>query len=344
MKDIKSIPLTVLKDLFKEDGIPAFRAEQIFLWLQKGSVSTFDEMKNIPKELRAKLGEKYYISVAKVEKKLISCYDNTIKYLYRLYDGHTVESVLMSYHHGNTLCLSTQVGCKMGCTFCATGKQGFKRNLTAGEMLCQVQASQIDSGRKINNLVLMGMGEPLDNYENVLDFLSIINDEKGLNIGMRHITLSTCGICDKIYDLADKKTQINLSVSLHAPNDTMRQKTMPINKKYGIDELLRACEYYAEQTRRRITFEYALIADVNDSEKNAQELASKLKNIHCHVNLIPVNPVKGAEYKPAQKKKTIKFLSVLEKGGINATVRRTLGADINASCGQLKSETLTQNK
>lgn len=344
MTDIKSMTLKELTDSISELGLPAYRATQIYKWLHEKSVSSFNEMLNIPKSDRAKLSEIYYISVASIEKKLISCYDGTIKYLFRFNDGEYVESVLMDYHHGYTICISTQVGCKMGCTFCATGKSGFSRNLTASEMLAQIQAAQEDNHIRISNVVLMGMGEPLDNYENVIRFLSLVSSDMGLNIGMRHITLSTCGIVPQIYELANENLQITLSVSLHAPNDDIRSRTMPINNKYSVDILLKACRDYVAKTKRRVTFEYAMIDGVNDSDVCALELAQKLKGMMCHVNLIPVNDVNGTDYKKSNKKRLIDFCNILDKHGITATIRRTLGSDINASCGQLRRNyTETEN-
>ena len=333
--DIKSMYEEELKEEFAKMGEPAYRAGQVYKWLHEG-VKSFDEMTNISKKLRERLMENYYISNAAIEKKLISAYDDTKKYLFSFGDGEMVESVLMKYHHGYTSCISTQVGCKMGCTFCATGKSGFSRNLTASEMLAQLQAEQQDNHIRISNIVLMGMGEPLDNFENVIRFLKLVSSENGMNIGMRHISLSTCGIVPKIYELADMKLQLTLSVSLHAPNDQIRSRTMPVNRKYNIDELLKACQYYVRQTNRRISFEYAMIDGVNDSVANAEELAKRLKGILSHVNLIPVNAVKGTGYEKSKKESIRKFIAVLERAGITATVRRTLGSDINASCGQLR--------
>ena len=333
--DIKSMYEEELKEEFAKMGEPAYRAGQVYKWLHEG-VKSFDEMTNISKKLRERLMENCYISNAAIEKKLISAYDDTKKYLFSFGDGEMVESVLMKYHHGYTSCISTQVGCKMGCTFCATGKSGFSRNLTASEMLAQLQAEQQDNHIRISNIVLMGMGEPLDNFENVIRFLKLVSSENGMNIGMRHISLSTCGIVPKIYELADMKLQLTLSVSLHAPNDQIRSRTMPVNRKYNIDELLKACQYYVRQTNRRISFEYAMIDGVNDSVANAEELAKRLKGILSHVNLIPVNAVKGTGYEKSKKESIKRFIAVLERAGITATVRRTLGSDINASCGQLR--------
>ena len=335
LTDIKSMTEEEIRRELSARGLPAFRAAQVYQWLHRGAES-FEEMSDLPKALRALLAQKYYISVATIEKKFVSTYDNTIKYLFRFPDGEHVESVLMDYHHGRSVCISTQVGCKMGCTFCATGKSGFARNLTASEMLAQIQAAQADAGIRISNVVLMGMGEPLDNYENVLRFLELVSSDRGMNIGMRHISLSTCGVVDKIYDLAERKLQLTLSVSLHAPNDRIRSKTMPVNQKWGVDELLKACRYYSETTHRRISFEYAMISGVNDSDECAAELAAKLRGTLSHVNLIPINEVTGSGYQKSSAQRLRKFSTILESSGLTATVRRTLGSDINASCGQLR--------
>ncbi len=334
-EDIKSMTEEELKQALAQLGEPAYRAAQVYQWLHRG-VKTFDEMTNISKKTRELLVKNYYISSAAIEKNLISDYDDTRKYLFSFADGETVESVLMHYHHGYTSCISTQVGCKMGCTFCATGQGGFARNLAPSEMLAQLQAEEEDAGIRISNIVLMGMGEPLDNYENVVRFLELVSSEHGMNIGMRHISLSTCGLVPRIYDLAELGLQLTLSVSLHAPNDQIRSRTMPINRKYHIDELLKACRYYISKTGRRISFEYAMIDGVNDSDANAAELASRLRGMLCHVNLIPVNTVGGTGYKKSRQNRIRSFIAVLEKAGITATVRRTLGSDINASCGQLR--------
>jgi 23S rRNA (adenine2503-C2)-methyltransferase len=336
LKDIKSMTERELEQDFSGLGVPTFRARQVYKWLQQGAVDEFEKMTDLPKAFREILSQKYYICVATIEKKLISNYDNTIKYLFRFRDGEYVESVLMEYHHGYTICVSTQVGCKMGCTFCATGKSGFSRNLTASEMISQIQSAQADAGIRISNVVLMGMGEPLDNYDNVLRFLELVASEAGMNIGMRHISLSTCGVVDKIYDLADHKLQLTLSVSLHAPNDRIRSQTMPVNRKWNMEELLKACRYYSETTHRRISFEYAMISGVNDSDACARELAGRLRGTLSHVNLIPVNEGAGAGYRKSSADRLQRFRHILEKNGLTATVRRTLGSDINASCGQLR--------
>lgn len=335
MIDIKSMYYDELKQSITALGYPEYRAKQIYGWLNKG-VTAFEQMCNIPKSIKENLEKNYYISVANIEKKQISAYDNTVKYLFSLNDGELIESVLMQYHHGYSICISTQVGCKMGCTFCATGKGGFRRSLTASEMLAQIEAAQRDTGIRISNIVLMGMGEPLDNYDNVLRFLRLVSSDDGLNIGMRHISLSTCGLVDRIYDLMNERLQLTLSISLHAPNDEIRSKTMPINKRYPIDELLKACRKYASVTGRRISFEYAMIDGVNDSDECAYELASRLKGMLCHVNLIPVNSVTETNYRKSKKDRLLSFCKILESRGIAATVRRTLGSDIDAACGQLR--------
>lgn len=335
-QDIRSMNQEELSALFAELGQPAYRAKQAFSWLQKIGVQDFNEMTNLSKSLRQTLAQRCYIADAAIAQKLVSKIDGTRKYLFQMHDGELVEAVLMDYHHGRSICISTQVGCKMNCSFCATGKSGFSRNLTAGEMVAEVQAAQRDGAARISNIVLMGMGEPLDNYENVLRFLSLITDPDGMNIGMRHISLSTCGLVDRIYDLAEKRLQLTLSVSLHAPNDSIRQQTMPVSRKYSIEELLKACRYYEKVTGRRVSFEYAMIQGLNDSNACARELAARLEGTLCHVNLIPVNSVAGTSYRKSSKEREESFIHILESHGITATVRRTLGSDINASCGQLR--------
>jgi len=333
--DIKSRTLAELTAEFAEMGLPRFRAGQVFRWLSRGATG-FPEMSDLSKALREQLDERYVILGAEVVRKQVSQIDGTVKYLFRLFDGEHVEAVLMRYHYGISICISTQVGCKMNCSFCATGKSGFSRNLLASEILSQVQSASIDSGERISHIVLMGMGEPLDNYGNVLRFLELVTCPEGMGLSMRAVSLSTCGIVDKIYDLADRKLQLTLSVSLHAPNDEIRGRTMPINKKWPMEELLAACRTYAQMTGRRISFEYALISGVNDSDACARELAHRLKGILAHVNLIPVNDVTGSGYKKSGLHRQKRFVQILRERGVNATVRRTLGADIEASCGQLR--------
>lgn len=342
LADIKSMTFEEVENFICGAGFPKFRAKQVWGWLCK-KVTNFDEMSNIPRDLKNFLQSSSYISVATIEKKLVSRYDRTVKYLFAFGDGECVESVVMSYHHGYTICVSTQVGCKMGCTFCATGKSGFSRSLAPSEMLCQIEAAERDLNVRISNVVLMGMGEPLDNFDNVVRFIRLVTDSNGgLNIGARHITVSTCGIVPKIYELADLRLGVTLSVSLHAPNDEIRRRTMPIAKKYSIDELLKACRYYFDRTGRRVTFEYSMISGVNDSDQNARELAERLQAGGSHVNLIPVNSVKGTGYVKSTIKRQQRFIKILAEKNIGATVRRTLGSDINASCGQLKRKHLEE--
>ncbi|BEP28105.1 dual-specificity RNA methyltransferase RlmN [Helicovermis profundi] len=334
-KDIRSYEISDLEEFLINNNEKKFRAKQLFEWIQKG-VENFDDMTNISKELRLKLKEKFILNNAKSLKVLSSENDGTKKYLFKLNDGNIIESVLMRYKHGNTVCVSTQIGCKMGCTFCASTIGGMVRNLTAGEIIGQIFAIQNDIKERVSNIVLMGSGEPLDNYDEVIKFLRLVNHPKGLNIGMRSITLSTSGIAPKIKKLADLNLQLTLAISLHAPNDDLRSSTMPINNKYPIKELIEACKYYIDTTGRRVTFEYALIENVNDNDLTAQELGKLLKGMLCHVNLIPINAVKERGFKPTQNKNIVNFKKTLEKYGITVTIRRELGSDINAACGQLR--------
>ena len=335
MTDICSMTLPELTDYLTAAGFEKFRAKQTLDWIKRG-VRGFDEMKNLPSRLRDFLGSDAYIATAEIVRAQRSRIDDTVKFLYKLHDGEYVEGVLMNYHHGRSVCISTQVGCKMGCTFCATGKSGFSRSLTASEMIAQIRSAQDDCGERISNVVLMGMGEPFDNYDNVIRFLRLVSSEDSLNIGMRHITISTCGIVPRMYDFADLQLQCGLSVSLHAPDDESRSRTMPVNRKYPVAQVMEASRYYVEKTNRRITFEYALIDGENDSNGAALALANLLRGLLCHVNLIPVNSVTGAGYKKSTIKRQQAFVEILSAHGINATVRRTLGSDIDASCGQLK--------
>lgn len=335
MKDIKSMTLAELTQEMAAMGEPAFRAGQVYQWMHRGARS-FDEMTNLSKSLRERLAEAYSLTAPTVARKLVSAKDGTIKYLWRLADGNCVESVLMRYHHGNTVCISSEVGCPMGCAFCASTKGGLVRRLTPAEMLDQVLFTQIDSGLPVSNIVLMGIGEPLDNYDTVLRFLELVNSEKGMNIGMRHISLSTCGLADRIERLAEENLQLTLSVSLHAPDNAVRDAIMPVNRRYPIETLLAACRTYFEKTGRRISFEYAMIRDVNDSQEMAELLIRRLKGIAAHVNLIPLNNIEESPLKPSLPETVLAFQKTLEAHGIPATVRRTLGSDINASCGQLR--------
>ncbi len=335
-KDIKSLSYAELNSEIVTLGLPRFRSKQIFEWLHKYGVSSFDEMTNISKDLRKKLADIYFISDCEIEQKYVSKIDETVKYLFKLYDGEYVESVIMKYKYGYTICVSSQVGCKMGCTFCASTLAGFKRNLEAGEIESQLHSAQKDLNIRISNIVLMGIGEPLDNYENVIIFLHNVNNENGLNISMRNITLSTCGIVPKIYDLMNEELPITLTISLHAPNDIIRSRTMPVNNKWGIDEVLEACREYINRTNRRVSFEYTLIHSVNDTYECAKELSERLHGMLCHVNLIPVNDVAERGNVKSSEENIYRFADVLKNNGINATIRRTLGSDINASCGQLR--------
>ena len=333
--NLKSLTLPELTAVIKELGQPAFRGKQVYTWLHKG-VRSYDEMTNLPKNLRDTLSEKHPINPPEVVRKQESKKDGTIKYLWKLADGNCVETVLMRYNYGNTVCISTEVGCAMGCAFCASTIGGLVRRLEPYEMLDEVLFTQVDSGLPISRIVLMGIGEPLDNFDNVMRFLELVNSEEGMNISMRHISLSTCGLIPKIDKLAEKKLQISLAISLHGPNNEIRSKVMPVNKAYPIEDLLEACRRYYAATSRRIHFEYAMIDGVNDSEENARELLRRLKGLPAHFNLIPLNHVEESPLKPSSRAAVARFQKLLEDGGITATVRRTLGSDIDASCGQLR--------
>lgn len=326
-----------LAELSEKSGvkIEKFRAKQIYSWITKGAVG-FGEMTNVSAAVRDVLEENAYIATPKVHTKLVSKIDGTVKYLFELSDGECVESVFMRYEHGNTVCISTQVGCRMGCTFCASTLGGLVRNLTPSEMAGQVIAAQKDTGERVSNIVMMGIGEPLDNYCNTIKFLKLINHPEHLCIGHRHISLSTCGLCDGIRSLAEENFQITLSVSLHAPDSETRKKLMPVARKFELDELISACRYYIEKTGRRISFEYSMIHGENDTPKHAETLAELLSGMLCHVNLIPLNAVKERNYEKSSRKAIDDFIKILEKSHITATVRRKLGSDINASCGQLR--------
>ncbi|MCD8342668.1 MAG: 23S rRNA (adenine(2503)-C(2))-methyltransferase RlmN [Clostridiales bacterium] len=341
MTDIKSLSRAELSALVAELGEPAFRAKQIFTWLQKG-VKSFDEMTNLSKPLRGKLEERCTLTVPVAERKQVSRLDGTIKYLWRLTDGNCIETVIMRYQHGNTICVSSEVGCLMGCAFCASTVGGLVRRLTPAEMLDQVIFSQKDSGLKLSNIVLMGIGEPMDNLDAVLRFLELVNDPEGLNIGMRHISLSTCGIVPGIRRLGALDLQLTLSVSLHAPDNETRNRLMPVNRAYPVEELFAACHRYFQETGRRISFEYAMIDGVNDHDWQADLIVKHLKGMPGHVNLIPLNDVRESPLKPS--KRVAAFQQRLERQGVTATVRRKLGGDIDASCGQLRRKTLGLEK
>ena len=339
MIDIKSLTMEEITDLLRTWGEPAFRGRQVFTWLHRG-VTSFEDMSNLSKALRQRLAEACYITAPTVARRQESALDGTIKYLWRLGDGNCIETVLMQYHHGNTVCISSQVGCRMGCAFCASTIAGKVRDLTPSEMLDQVLFTQLDSGRDISNIVLMGIGEPMDNREHVLRFLELVNHPEGMNIGMRHISLSTCGVVPGIDALADLNLQLTLSVSLHAPDSETRSRIMPVNKAYDVEELFAACHRYFQKTGRRISFEYAMIDGVNDNDWQADLIAKRIKGMPGHVNLIPLNDVVESPFKPSRR--VAAFQKRLESHGITATVRRSLGGDIDASCGQLRRKAMEE--
>ncbi len=331
------LPGEIAEEL-KAMGQPAYRAKQVFDWASRGAES-FDEMTNLPKQLRSALDGKYYLYAPKAERKQVSDEDGTVKYLWGLRDGNAVETVVMRYHYGNSICISTQVGCRQGCAFCASTIGGLVRNLDAGEMLEEVMFSEKESGLKIGHIVLMGIGEPLDNFDNVMKFLQLVNHPDGMNIGMRHISLSTCGLTEKFDKLAEYNLQLTLSVSLHAPDDETRSKIMPANRGRGVARLMDSCEAYFKKTGRRISFEYAMIDGVNDSDEQALLLAKHARRVSAHVNLIPLNHVDERSFEPTPPERLKEFKKLLEREGVNVTVRRRLGGDIDASCGQLRKKT-----
>lgn len=341
MTDIKSMTQEELGSFLKSLCQPAFRAKQVFTWLHRG-VTSFDEMTNLPKTLREQLAQTCRITAPFVARRQESKLDGTIKYLWELADGSCIETVLMQYHHGNTVCISSQVGCRMGCAFCASTLAGKVRDLTPAEMIAQVLFTQLDSGEPVSNIVLMGIGEPLDNFDTVMKFLTLVNHPEGLNIGMRHISLSTCGLTDKIDKLAQRGLQLTLSVSLHAPDDETRSKIMPVNRSVGVEKLMDTCRRYFQTTGRRISYEYAMIDGVNDSDWQADLLASRLKGTPGHVNLIPLNDVEESPLKPSRR--VAAFQKRLERHGVTVTVRRKLGGDIDASCGQLRRKAMKEGQ
>ncbi len=339
MKNIKNYNLEELKEELIKINEKPFRAEQIFKWIYESGVTSFDDMTNLSLDLREKLKKEFEFHNFKILKKQVSV-DGTKKYLFDVLDGNAIETVLMEYHHGKTICVSCQVGCRMGCKFCASTGIKFVRNLTSGEIVEQILAVQRDTNSKISNIVFMGIGEPLDNFENVLKAIQIINNQKGLNIGARHISLSTSGLIPKIYELADKNLQCTLSISLHATDNEKRSSMMPINNKYPIEELIEACKYYIQKTNRRISFEYALAKDNNDNLEDAKQLVKLLKGMLCHVNLIPINKIENGNYIKSTNENIIRFRDYLNSKGITATIRRELGSDIDAACGQLRRKNL----
>ena len=335
-KDLKSCSFEEIAKEMKSIGEKAFRGKQIYEWLHKKLVSDFCEMSNLSKDLREKLKEQYVLPGVQMVDSRTSKDGETTKYLFRLHDDRVIESVLMKYHHGNSVCISSQVGCRMGCKFCASTLGGLERNLTASEMLSQIYEIQRLSGERVSNVVVMGTGEPLDNFDNLLKFIQILTDEHGLNISQRNITVSTCGLVPKIRELADRQLQITLAISLHAPNDELRRTLMPVANKYSVKEIMEACHYYYEKTGRRITFEYSLVEGANDGEKEPRELCQLIRGLNCHVNLIPVNPIKERNFRHSSMQFIQKFKNILEKNRINVTIRREMGADIDAACGQLR--------
>jgi len=341
-KDIKSLFLPELEAEIRELGDKTFRAKQIYQWLHQKLVTDFDQMSNISKDLREKLKEHYILTALNAIDVKISQIDGTRKYLFRLADGNVIESVWMQYHHGNSVCISSQVGCRMGCRFCASTLDGLERNLTAAEMLDQIYRIQAQTGERVSNIVIMGSGEPMDNYDNVVRFVRMISDPNGLNISQRNITISTCGIVPGIRKLAQEDLQVTLALSLHAPNDEVRKTLMPVANSYRLVDVLAACREYFEKTGRRLTFEYSLVSGVNDNLQEAKALAALLKGMHGHVNLIPVNPIKERDYVQSSQKAIQDFKNYLEKNGINATVRREMGRDINGACGQLRKSYLEE--
>lgn len=339
MKNIKDYNLEELKKEFEEMGEKSFRAEQVFKWIYEEKVTSFDEMTNLSLNLREKLKQNYQMCVYKIIKKQESS-DGTKKYLFDVLDGNAIETVLMEYHHGYSICVSSQIGCKMGCKFCASTGIAFIRNLSSGEIVEQILAVEREQNIKISNVVFMGIGEPLDNYDNVVNGIRIINNPKGINIGARHISVSTSGLVPNIYKLAEEKIQCTLSISLHATTDEQRSKMMPVNNMYNIEELLKACKDYIKITNRRISFEYALAKDNNDNLEDAKRLVNLLKGMLCHVNLIPINKIENGKFDKSSNQNIIKFRDYLNEHGIVATIRRELGSDIDAACGQLRRKML----
>ena len=342
--DIKSMNLDELTEYIKSIGQPAFRAKQLYEWMHVKLADSYDEMSNIPAALKQRLQNECDMPVHELVRKQVSAEDKTAKYLFRLEDGNLIESVLMHYHHGNSVCISSQVGCRMGCRFCASTLDGLERNLRPSEMLDQIYRIQKITGERVSNVVVMGSGEPMDNYDNLIKFIELLNDERGLNISQRNITVSSCGIVPKLKELADLKLQITLAISLHAPNDELRKTMMPIANKYSIEEIMDVCRYYIECTGRRISFEYSLVKGVNDSMECAKQLIELVKGMNCHINLIPVNPIKERDYKQTCKEEVYAFKNKLEKNGINVTIRREMGRDIDGACGQLRKKHIDKER
>lgn len=342
MEDIRSLDLEEMQQLAERMGEKPFRGKQLFQWVHGRQVSSWDEMSNLSVKFREKLAGEFVVNPLKIEKKQMSKKKDTAKYLFKLSDGNYIESVWMKYHHGNSVCISSQVGCRMGCTFCASTLSGLARNLSAGEMLSQIYEIQKETGERVSNVIVMGMGEPLDNYDNLIRFVKLVSDPGGILISQRNITVSTCGLVDGIRRLMKEKLQITLAISLHAPNDQIRQQTMPVAKRYSMDELLLACREYFKETKRRITFEYSMIRGVNDSPEQAVELAGRLRGLNCHINLIPLNEVKERSCSRSRQADIERFKKMLEKQGMNVTIRREMGSDIDAACGQLRQNYMNE--
>lgn len=342
MEDIRSLDLREMQQLAERMEEKSFRGKQLFQWVHGHQVSSWDEMSNLSVKFREKLAEEFVLNPLHIEKKQLSKKKDTAKYLFKLPDGNYIESVWMKYHHGNSVCISSQVGCRMGCTFCASTLSGLARNLSAGEMLSQIYEIQRETGERVSNVIVMGMGEPLDNYDNLIRFVKLLSDQDGIRISQRNITVSTCGLVDGIRKLMKEKLQITLAISLHAPNDDIRQQTMPVARRYSMDELLLACRDYFQETKRRITFEYSMIRGVNDSAEQAVELAGRLRGLNCHINLIPLNEVKERSCSRSRQTDIERFKKILEKQGMNVTTRREMGSDIDAACGQLRQNYMNE--
>lgn len=342
MDDIRSLDLREMQQLAERMEEKTFRGKQLFQWVHGHQVSSWDEMSNLSVKFREKLAEEFVLNPLHIEKKQLSKKKDTAKYLFKLPDGNYIESVWMKYHHGNSVCISSQVGCRMGCTFCASTLSGLARNLSAGEMLSQIYEIQRETGERVSNVIVMGMGEPLDNYDNLIRFVKLLSDQDGIRISQRNITVSTCGLVDGIRKLMKEKLQITLAISLHAPNDDIRQQTMPVARRYSMDELLLACRDYFQETKRRITFEYSMIRGVNDSAEQAVELAGRLRGLNCHINLIPLNEVKERSCSRSRQADIERFKKILEKQGMNVTIRREMGSDIDAACGQLRQNYMNE--
>ncbi|MCR4806384.1 MAG: 23S rRNA (adenine(2503)-C(2))-methyltransferase RlmN [Lachnospiraceae bacterium] len=340
-KDLRSIEYGEMQKVIEDLSEKRFRADQVYEWLHKKQADSYDDMTNVPASLKGKLKELYDLYPVKIARMQESSLDGTRKYLFELNDGNLIESVFMKYEHGNSVCISTQVGCRMGCRFCASTIDGLVRNLRTGEMLSQIYGIMKDTGERISNVVTMGSGEPLDNYDEVLKFIRMLTDDKGLNISQRNVTLSTCGLVPRIYELADEDLTITLAISLHASNDVKRRELMPIANKYSIDEIIRACSAYFDKTGRRLTFEYSLVKGENDTPADADALAGLLSGLNCHVNLIPVNPIKERNYVQSTKQAVLAFKNKLEKNHINVTIRREMGRDIDGACGQLRRRVIS---